>query len=227
MATYEGTCEHCGKPYRKRLAGSRKPPMYCSRACFHAARGFQPPVSKHCKRCGQHFAVKAAIADRSHYCSRECYWRDGGPGKNSPFKENPESRSRRKVYVGRVDGKPRYMHRSHWVWNQNHPDDPVRPGEHVHHVDGNKLNDDPSNLQKLSAVEHLSLHSKELSPEQRSQWMRAYHRANPNKQRKGQTYICPVCGTEFYRPPSAPHVTCSYRCSGIWSARQREQRHKE
>ena len=35
----------------------------------------------------------------------------------------------------------------------------LRAGEHVHHKDGNKLNNQPDNLQIMSASEHLRLHA--------------------------------------------------------------------
>ncbi|WP_417585407.1 HNH endonuclease signature motif containing protein [Pelagibacterium sp.] len=37
---------------------------------------------------------------------------------------------------------------------------PLQPGEHVHHVDGNRANNNPSNLQVMTAAEHASLHAK-------------------------------------------------------------------
>ena len=36
---------------------------------------------------------------------------------------------------------------------------PLQPGEVVHHKDGNKLNNDPSNLEIMSATEHKRLHA--------------------------------------------------------------------
>jgi hypothetical protein len=35
---------------------------------------------------------------------------------------------------------------------------PLRHEEHVHHIDGDKLNNDPGNLQIVSPTEHISLH---------------------------------------------------------------------
>lgn len=46
------------------------------------------------------------------------------------------------------------------VWNSHHPNDMIVKGSrhHIHHIDGNKLNDDPSNLKKESGGEHVSKH---------------------------------------------------------------------
>lgn len=35
----------------------------------------------------------------------------------------------------------------------------LRPGEHVHHVDENKLNNDPNNIEVMTASEHARLHA--------------------------------------------------------------------
>lgn len=40
---------------------------------------------------------------------------------------------------------------------------PLRSDEHVHHIDEDKHNNDPSNLEVLSAAEHLRLHAKKRS----------------------------------------------------------------
>jgi HNH endonuclease. len=40
------------------------------------------------------------------------------------------------------------------VWEQAHPDDPIKDGEIIHHIDGDKLNNAPDNLQKMSKAEH-------------------------------------------------------------------------
>lgn len=109
------------------------------------------------------------------------------------------------------------MTRARWVWNQEHPDDPAGPTDHIHHVDGNRLNDDPANLMKVTASEHRGIHSRVSADRaaQMSAVMKAYHAANPGKQRRGQPMTCPVCGVEFYRPPSANAQTCSRKCMGV------------
>lgn len=56
-----------------------------------------------------------------------------------------------------INGKRLY--RSHAVWNAEHPDDLVLPGEIVHHQNENKADDVPENLEKMADVTHRSLHS--------------------------------------------------------------------
>ena len=47
-----------------------------------------------------------------------------------------------------------------FLWEQAHPNDPVRPGEEVHHKDFNSLNDTLSNFEKLTEFEHKLIHRK-------------------------------------------------------------------
>jgi len=59
--------------------------------------------------------------------------------------------------------KKGYVPRSHVIWNQFHPNDLIKLGEIIHHIDGNSLNDIPENLQKYSSQSiHWHNHSKEL-----------------------------------------------------------------
>ncbi|MFW9899667.1 MAG: NUMOD3 domain-containing DNA-binding protein [Candidatus Thorarchaeota archaeon] len=56
----------------------------------------------------------------------------------------------------------RKQHKYHKIWNDHHPDDPILPGDGnvIHHKDFDYSNDDPNNLQKMKAFDHLSLHKK-------------------------------------------------------------------
>ena len=46
-----------------------------------------------------------------------------------------------------------------YLWTQKHGEIP--DGHHIHHIDGDKLNNDIENLECLSASEHLVNHHKE------------------------------------------------------------------
>lgn len=72
----------------------------------------------------------------------------------------------------------------------------LEPGETVHHVDGNKQNNNPENLEVLTRSEHSRLH--------------------PNK-RKGVNKTCPICGNSFYVKKSHDSIRtcCSLKCAGI------------
>ena len=227
MATYHCRCAACGAEFTATRSVRQPPPTYCSRDCWRAGATSGPSADHTCENCGSTFRRKPSEGP-ARFCSRECYWRAGAPAENLEnvrrARTNGETPGRKRKYVGRVAGKPTYVQRSHWVWNQAHPDDPVQPGEHIHHIDHDPSNDDLANLAKYSAEDHAALHAAEGSlagpPSVLSRRMKAYHRANPGKARKGTTKECPVCGVEFYRPPSAKAVTCSTKCAGLLRSAQ-------
>lgn len=81
-----------------------------------------------------------------------------------------------KVYYHRHVASIKY---NHWLTKE----------EHVHHIDGIKTNNIPSNLEVLSNVEHALLHS-----------------GGP------ATRICLHCGKEFTSKPSYSQKFCSVTC---------------
>jgi hypothetical protein len=59
----------------------------------------------------------------------------------------------------RVEFEGMYFTRStlvHFVWNPN--EEPLRPGEQLHHRDLNRLRDTRNNLVRMSSEAHLALH---------------------------------------------------------------------
>lgn len=50
---------------------------------------------------------------------------------------------------------------------------PLERGEIVHHIDGNKHNNDPSNLRVMTQAEHLRLHREEMEQAKRAKRRRA------------------------------------------------------
>lgn len=69
--------------------------------------------------------------------------------------------------------------------------------EHVHHIDGNKLNNNPDNLEILTCSEHAKRHRGET----------------PNVK-------CEVCGTEF-KASGKVNRYCSYSCSNTGSVKNK------
>ena len=47
---------------------------------------------------------------------------------------------------------------AHDVWNFYHPDDLIKKGEVIHHINGDKSDDRTENLQKMTRAKHTSLH---------------------------------------------------------------------
>lgn len=79
--------------------------------------------------------------------------------------------------------------RSHVVWEQAHPDDPILPGEHIHHVNHVRDDDRPENLEKLPASAHQRLHKTgvPLSPHHRQ-------RVAENNRAMKRTFTVKSCG---------------------------------
>lgn len=92
-----------------------------------------------------------------------------------PFNYYYRSDGYRMVYR-RLTKKPVRAYR--WVFEQTHGYTPKRPN-HAHHKDHNTRNDDPDNLQELTAAEHLRTHLIEMGDDHP---MKAdYHRERQSK----------------------------------------------
>ena len=103
------------------------------------------------------------------------------------------------------------LHRTVWEKNNGRK---VPKGYNVHHIDGNKSNNAPENLQLLKAAIHLSLHGKERGCDlehlkrirpltavwHRSEEGRKWHSEHGRKSweaRKAEAYVCTQCGKTF------------------------------
>lgn len=151
------------------------------------------------------------------------------------YPDHPE-RSKRVYYVCLTGSGYRTLHTA--VWSAHHnAGRPVPAGLHVHHIDGDPLNNDPANLQALTPSEHYLAHSAlgdshtlkgsdpawldhlETIRPLAAAWHasddgRAWHREHARLQWLSPTlkpHTCPECGTSF----SSPHIDavfCSRRC---------------
>lgn len=143
------------------------------------------------------FLFEAAFFDRdddffakivkSNGCDAEKYlWFDG---KRYTRKEDGHYRG----YHGK------YLHRAVW----EHFNGEIPKGYVVHHIDGDKSNNDIKNLQLLNHIEHKKLHKKLLEP---------------------QKYICEYCGKEFERAHlGKPNRFCCRECCYKWTYRNNHE----
>lgn len=119
---------------------------------------------------------------------------------------------------------------------------PISEGRHIHHIDGDKNNNDISNLRLMSAREHAMLHGKELTDEQRErrrnnvvknaipksiEWSKTEEASRMNREKakklwenkKPEKYICTHCGKEFESINSYGEMEnrfCSNACRSAW-----------
>ncbi len=142
-------CPVCNKEFTRIWAQKKHSPIHCSRACANKSPGRMTDEIK--ARMGMHGSNNPNWG-KGQWLQRgskgDAYMRVWIP---------PEQRH---LYPTCRKG---YVSRSHIVWNQAHPNDIVKAGEIVHHIDGDSLNDIPENLQKFASQSpHAQNHSREL-----------------------------------------------------------------
>jgi len=119
--------------------------------------------SKSCLVCGAGFTPTKKYPQQ-RFCSRRCGLKTTlSPDHNARVAKETAQR-RGDAQRGRGEGKTYlklYGRHAHRVIAEQKIGRPLRPGEVVHHIDGNKRNNDPANLEVLpSQSVHTSLHFK-------------------------------------------------------------------
>ena len=119
-----------------------------------------------CEECGKPVKMPPSQFKRSkhHFCSRQCHMRYMNRELNPHRMKDPETRKKvRMTQLNKGECKTyqkchgRHTHR---VVAEQMIGRPLRKGEIVHHIDGNKRNNDPSNLMVCSSQsEHCRLHN--------------------------------------------------------------------
>ncbi len=107
-----------------------------------------------CKECGRKYLSKNSS---SKYCSKPCVWKNNGKSRA----KKPETwwKDRKGYTVGLVllDTGERIRVRQHrWVV-ERHLGRKLLPNEDVHHKDGNRSNNDISNLEVMDRHDHMVL----------------------------------------------------------------------
>lgn len=116
-----------------------------------------------CLNCGAKFYRKKRGAAKPKFCKMKCMGEyahnkvsdKGVPRKKYNSREYPIKKYKMR-YMGQRNGKPWYRH-EHRVIMEQHLGRPLKTNEHVHHIDGNGLNNKLSNLVVIEAGQHAHM----------------------------------------------------------------------
>lgn len=163
MPTMTLTCDLCGKVYQSRQCGKYN--HFCSIECRRKGAYLMSAnitEADRKRRSEQIIRVNKTINNLPEKIEKRRKVLDGRPPvKQSPM--TPETREHhRQVRLDETStGYRKYYGRhEHRVVAEQMLGRPLQPGEIVHHIDGNKRNNDPSNLQVMTQSEHIKLHLK-------------------------------------------------------------------
>lgn len=143
---------------RKKFKG-RKNQEFCSNKCSSISKSQQ--ILLKCDFCGKEFyRVKCHISPKN-YCSTKCRYASQvqRTGNNAPRWNGGVHLSDGYILLRQDNGKYIGEHR---IVMQNHIRRKLKSGEIVHHKDGNKQNNDISNLCIVSRSEHVNIHRSDL-----------------------------------------------------------------
>ncbi|ANU28444.1 HNH endonuclease signature motif containing protein [Planococcus versutus] len=125
--------------------------------------------------------------------------------------------------------KRKRLHRSIW----EHHNGEIPEGYHIHHIDGNKNNNDISNLECMPAKEHAYLHGKYLEnilkmkriqvegqkkaaewhkSAEGSEWHKQHYEKHKASLYKTETKKCKYCGIDYEVVVSKANLYCSNKC---------------
>ena len=118
-----------------------------------------------CEECGVSVKMPPSQFKRSkhHFCSRQCHMtymnRELNPTRMTPEVREKLRKSRLDCGEGKTYTKT-YGKHTHRMVAEQALGRPLEKNEIVHHIDGNKRNNDPSNLMVMTQSEHCRLHFK-------------------------------------------------------------------
>lgn len=75
------------------------------------------------------------------------------------------------------------------LWNKHYPDDPVLSTEVIHHINGDKMDNNITNLQKMTAGEHTKLHIEHIRRLKQEGKPYPYKTRGPSGKPKKKRYV--------------------------------------
>lgn len=152
-------CAQCGNSFRAWPSDKRR---YCSRRCFDL--GHTKSYSIRCEICGRELiaAAKQAKSGERRFCSRRCAGKSSTPpGSQTGEKSSSWKGGRFQSSIGYemvlLEGQGKYTTAQKAIMEKT-LGRKLRPGEVVHHRDGDKMNNDVSNLEVMSRAAHARIH---------------------------------------------------------------------
>lgn len=122
------------------------------------------PIATKCDFCGKPISMPQSRFRRSkeHFCCIQCHMQKMNAELN-PTRMTPDVRRKlREAHLGSGEGQGYtkiYGKAAHRVMAEQMLGRALLPGEVVHHIDGNKQNNDPENLYVFaSQAEHAKWH---------------------------------------------------------------------
>lgn len=149
-------CGRCGNEYKHKASRSSR---FCSRLCHHEAKRTLPkPDPRPCIHCKTVFKPSRKRGD-ARYCSKRCIMIHQGRGG---FSREAIEATRQRNYSLRGTGTKGYVKidgvHEHRIVAEKMLGRPLTETEIVHHIDGDKHNNDPSNLAVMTQAEHMREH---------------------------------------------------------------------
>jgi hypothetical protein len=170
-----------------------------------------------CEHCGKDFLALPSEVKRGggKFCSRSCVDKHRS-GDNSPFWRGGryiDLHGYVMLYMpdNRAAGGSGYV-AEHRVVMERALGHPIPDGMHVHHIDGNKANNELENLALMSRSEHRALHMKHQPPPMHDPEVRA--RLSATMRSRRPVITCQTCGKEFTIQPNEQgrRKFCSWDC---------------
>ncbi len=142
-------------------------------------------ADRQCEACGKAYRPRRVGA---RFCSRPCLWTKNGGQNRKPIMWWKNAKGYVDGRMWTADGRSRRVKQHRLIAEVVILGRPLLPTEDVHHKDGNKANNCPSNLEVIDHSEHSRHtnkgrtykrgHKLNLTPaerKRRSEWMRSVH----------------------------------------------------